>query len=130
MNDDAAPGGHPLGGDELDYTLVPARIAELAERLERYHDREVVATVGELLDWIDAFHLTGLRELVAMIAEWRGEIFLEHASAHPVVGLLLDGYGLSVDPASGPRGGDATGGPGVAAGSPPVAVRIGRKPQP
>lgn len=112
------------GGDELPYEEIPTRIAQLAEELEAGRDPDFATRLGELLDWIDAFHLTGLRELVAMIREWRGEIFLEHATSHPVVGLLLAGYGLGV-PGSTPPPAPAD----VTAPS-AVSVRIGRKPAP
>lgn len=87
MTDGAAP--LRLGFDEI----LP-RIAELAEGLNHHPDPTVVATVSELLDWIDAFHVQGIGTLVAMIREWRGEIFLESAATHPITGLLLDAYGL------------------------------------
>lgn len=113
------------GGDELPFEEIPARIAQLAEELEAGRDPDVVARLGELLDWIDAFHLTGLRELVAMIREWRGEIFLEHATTHPVVGLLLAGYGLGTSGAA-----PTPPGPGGPTAPSAVSVRIGRKPAP
>jgi Fe-S cluster biogenesis protein NfuA len=80
--------------DELTYTEVLGRIGELAEELTQHPDREVAEGVGELLDWIDAFHRDGLGRLVEMIRSWRGEIFLESVSADEVVGTFLRAYGL------------------------------------
>lgn len=73
---------------------VHARIAELAEALLAHPDPEVAETVGELLDWVDAFHRDGVGRLVDMIREWRGEIFLEAVDRDPVAGQLLAAYAL------------------------------------
>ena len=42
--------------DRLAFDEILPRIAELAEILSTHSDPVVVATAGELLDWIDAFH--------------------------------------------------------------------------
>ena len=88
--------GRATGGpvERLEFDEILPRIAELADSLRTHADPGVAATAEELLDWIDAFHLQGIGTLVEMVREWRGEIFLEHAGSHPVVGLLLDAYGL------------------------------------
>jgi Fe-S cluster biogenesis protein NfuA len=84
--------------EELAYEDVLARIGELAEQLTAHPDPAVAERVGELLDWIDAFHRDGLGQLVEMIRAWRGEIFLESVAGHPVTGPLLAAYGLGEDP--------------------------------
>jgi len=88
--------------DDLPYDAVLARIAELAESLTAPQTRPSSDEVGELLDWIDAFHRDGLGRLVEMIRAWRGEIFLESVSADPLAGLLLAAYDLgeAVDPSA------------------------------
>jgi Fe-S cluster biogenesis protein NfuA len=80
--------------DDLTYSEVLGRIGELAEELSEHPDRNVAEAVGELLDWIDAFHRDGLGRLVEMIRSWRGEIFLESVSADEIVGTFLGAYGL------------------------------------
>lgn len=80
--------------DELSYFEVLGRIGELAEQLTSHPDPKVAQGVGELLDWIDAFHRDGLGRLVEMIRSWRGEIFLESVSADDIVGTFLGAYGL------------------------------------
>ncbi|HEX3540298.1 MAG TPA: NifU family protein [Acidimicrobiales bacterium] len=80
--------------DELSYFEVLGRIGELAEQLTSHPDPKVSEGVGELLDWIDAFHRDGLGRLVEMIRSWRGEIFLESVSADDIVGTFLGAYGL------------------------------------
>jgi Fe-S cluster biogenesis protein NfuA len=86
-----------MSADELAYEDVLARIAALAEELTAWGDPEVSGRVGELLDWVDAFHRDGLGRLVDMIRAWRGEIFLEAVAADPIAGLLLRAYGLGED---------------------------------
>ncbi len=88
--------------DRLAFDEILPRIGELAEFLSSHSDSAVVEAAGELLDWIDAFHLQGIGTLVEMIREWRGEIFLDGVASHPVAGLLLTAYGL------GTRSDDAT----------------------
>lgn len=83
--------------DALAYGEVLQRIADLAETLIGHPDREVAASVAELLDWVDAFHRDGLGRLVEMIRAWRGEIFLEAVSADEISGALLAAYGLGVE---------------------------------
>ncbi len=80
--------------DRLAFDEILPRIGELAEFLSSHSDPSVVHATGELLDWIDAFHLQGIGVLVEMIREWRGEIFLDNVATHPVAGLLLNAYGL------------------------------------
>lgn len=80
--------------DRLAFDEILPRIGELAEFLTSHADPSVVRSAGELLDWIDAFHLQGIGSLVEMIREWRGEIFLDTVATHPVAGLLLEAYGL------------------------------------
>ncbi|HEX2064485.1 MAG TPA: NifU family protein [Acidimicrobiales bacterium] len=84
--------------EELTYGQVWERIATLAEQLLDHPDRAVSAQVGELLDWIDAFHRDGLGTLVEMIRAWRGEIFLESVARDEVAGTLLAAYGLGEGP--------------------------------
>jgi Fe-S cluster biogenesis protein NfuA len=81
--------------DRLPFDESLERIAELAEELTAHPDAG--ERVGELLDWVDAFHREGLGRLVEMVRAWRGDLFLEQAEAEPVVGLLLAAYGLGVD---------------------------------
>ena len=83
-----------VSDDRLPFDEILPRIAALAELLSAHSDPNVVATIGELLDWIDTFHAQGVGTLVEMVREWRGEIFLDHVAAHPVAGLLLAAYGL------------------------------------
>lgn len=80
--------------NRLAFDEILPRIGELAEFLSSHSDPSVVDAAGELLDWIDAFHLQGIGTLVEMVREWRGEIFLDSVATHPVTGLLLDAYGL------------------------------------
>lgn len=84
--------------EALAYEDVLARIGELAEQLTVHPDPAVAERVGELLDWVDAFHRDGLGQLVEMIRAWRGEIFLESVAGHPVTGALLAAYGLGEGP--------------------------------
>jgi Fe-S cluster biogenesis protein NfuA len=83
-----------MTAERLPFDDILPRIAELAETLSAHSDPAVVAASGELLDWIDAFHMQGIGMLVEMIREWRGEIFLDSVASHPVTGLLLNAYGL------------------------------------
>lgn len=100
----ADPADDPIGNspapgvaEELTYAGVLERITVLAELLDAHPDREVRAKVGELLDWVDSFHGSGLGRLVEMIRAWRGEIFLESINADEVVGTMLRAYGLGED---------------------------------
>lgn len=70
---------------------VAERIATLAEHLVGRDP-----AVGELLDWIDAFHRDGIGRLVELARQWRGEVFLDALATDPVVGPLLSAYGLGV----------------------------------
>jgi Fe-S cluster biogenesis protein NfuA len=83
--------------DQITYPEVLNRIGELADQLMQNSDRKVAEQVGELLDWVDAFHRDGLGRLVEMIRQWRGEIFLQSVSADDVVGTFLSAYGLGED---------------------------------
>lgn len=83
--------------DEITYPEVLNRIGELADQLMQSSDRKVSEQVGELLDWVDAFHRDGLGRLVEMIRQWRGEIFLQSVAADDVVGTFLAAYGLGED---------------------------------
>ena len=82
------------GDERLEFDQILPRIAELAEALASHHDAYVASTTEELLDWIDAFHANGVGRMVEMVREWRGDILLESFAADPVVGTLLDAYGL------------------------------------
>ncbi|MBW3548395.1 MAG: hypothetical protein KY452_09720 [Actinobacteria bacterium] len=81
-------------GEQLAYPEVAARIGELAEHLASHPDPAVSERVVELLDWVDVVHRVGLSQLVEMITQWRGEIFLESAATDDVAGILLDAYDL------------------------------------
>ena len=83
--------------DQITYPEVLSRIGELADQLMQSSDRKVAEQVGELLDWVDAFHRDGLGRLVEMIRQWRGEIFLQSVAADDVVGTFLAAYGLGED---------------------------------
>ncbi|HWG72938.1 MAG TPA: NifU family protein [Acidimicrobiales bacterium] len=87
-----------MSDEELPFTEVLARIGELAEELTSWPDPAVATRVGELLDWIDAFHRDGLGQLVEMTRAWRGEIFLEAVAADEHAGALLAAYGLGEAP--------------------------------
>lgn len=76
------------------------RIAALAEELADD------PRVGELLDWVDAFHREGLGRVVEMARDWRGDIFVEALAADEVAGHLLAAYGFAPgDQAVAPGGG-------------------------
>ncbi len=74
--------------ERLELGEVLERIAALAEELVEN------PRVGELLDWVDAFHREGLGRFVELAREWRGEIFIEALAADAVAGELLGAYGL------------------------------------
>ena len=80
--------------ERLELGEVLERIALLAEELAED------TRVGELLDWVDAFHREGLGRVVELAREWRGEIFIEALAADAVAGELLGAYGLRPDDAS------------------------------
>lgn len=83
--------------NELAYGEILDRVAQLAEGLLEHPSEGVRNDATELLDWLDVYHREGLGRLVEMIRDWRGELFLEQATADPVVGELLATYGLGVD---------------------------------
>jgi Fe-S cluster biogenesis protein NfuA len=83
--------------DELAYSEILDRVAELAEGLLDHADPGVASTAEELVDWLDVFHREGLGRFVEMVRQWRGEIFLEQAALDPIVGELLTTYSLGVD---------------------------------
>ncbi len=80
-----------MSDERLEFAEIAERIAGLAETLVERN-----AEVGELLDWIDAFHREGIGRLVELARQWRGEVFLDALADDPVVGTLLDAYGLGV----------------------------------
>lgn len=82
------------GDERLEFDQILPRIAELAEALVGHDDADVAGTAEELLDWIDVFHANGVGRMVEMVREWRGDILLESFATDPVVGTLLDAYGL------------------------------------
>ncbi len=83
--------------DELAYPEILDRVATLAETLLSHSDPATSKNAEELVDWLDVFHREGLGRLVEMIRQWRGELFLEQAALDPIVGELLETYGLGVD---------------------------------
>jgi len=82
------------GDERLEFDQLLPRIAELAESLTANDDATVADSAAELLDWIDVFHANGVGRMVEMVREWRGDILLESFAADPVVGTLLEAYGL------------------------------------
>ena len=86
------------GSEELAFSEVPYRISELAQELMNHPDESVAEKVTELLEWYDAFHRDGLGQLVEMIRQWRGEIFLESVARDEVAGTLLEFYELGESP--------------------------------
>ena len=88
--------------DALAFDAVLERVVELAEQLTAPGAKPTPEAVGELLDWVDAFHRESLGRLVEMVRAWRGEIFLDAASADPVAGRLLATYGLGPAVDAGP----------------------------
>ena len=80
-----------MSEERLEFAEVAERIAELAEVLVGQNP-----DVGDLLDWIDAFHREGIGRLVELVRQWRGEVFLDALADDPVVGTLLAAYGLGV----------------------------------
>lgn len=83
---------------EIDYPEIPYRISALAQELMEHEDPEVAGRVTELLEWYDAFHRDGLGQLVEMVRNWRGEIFLESVDRDPIAGTLLEFYDLGEGP--------------------------------
>jgi Fe-S cluster biogenesis protein NfuA len=83
-----------MSDDQMVYSDIMPRVAELAEELLSHPDRKVREQAEELLDWVDAFHREGLGRLVEMIRAWRGEIFLESVQRDEITGAFLDAYDL------------------------------------
>ncbi|MFT4866154.1 MAG: Fe-S cluster biogenesis protein NfuA [Ilumatobacter sp.] len=83
--------------NELAYSEILDRVAELAEGLLEHDEPDVASAAEELVDWLDVFHREGLGRFVEMVRQWRGEIFLEQAALDPIVGELLTTYSLGVD---------------------------------
>ncbi len=94
MSDSAANANGP---EELGYGEILDRVAELTTHLLDGSDASVRNAVEELVDWLDVYHREGLGRFVEIVRQWRGELFLEQAALDPVVGELLDTYGLGVD---------------------------------
>ncbi len=91
----------PYGpAEDIPYVEVLRHIGDLADELTSHPDPEVAQKVGDLLDWVDAFHRDGLGRLVEMIRAWRGEIFLESVARDEITGMFLGAYGLGEDPES------------------------------
>lgn len=89
--------GISADSDQLRYADVLVRIADLAEELISHPDKAVAEKVTELLDWVDAFHRDGLGQLIEMVRQWRGELFLESVAGDEIAGTLLAAYGLGQD---------------------------------
>lgn len=83
--------------ERVPYPQVMERVGELAESLLSNPDPHVRERAEEMLDWIDAFHREGLARLIDLIISWRGELFLETASADDVAGVFLATYDLTSD---------------------------------
>lgn len=79
----------------LQFHAILDRVAELVD--QAVQDEKTAPIIQEILDWLDAFHREGLGSLVEMIRDWRGELFLERAAAHPAINALLGFYELGVD---------------------------------
>jgi Fe-S cluster biogenesis protein NfuA len=82
------------GADELSYGELWGHMEMLADELLRHPDPEVVGQVGELLDWVDAFHRDGVGRVVEMVRQWRGNEFLNSVARDEVTGTMLATYGL------------------------------------
>jgi Fe-S cluster biogenesis protein NfuA len=80
--------------EQLSYTDIMPRVAELAEALLSHPDRQVREQIQELLDWVDAFHREGLGRLVEAMRSWRGEIFLKSVAGDDIAGPFLALYDL------------------------------------
>ena len=80
--------------EQLSYTDIMPRVAELAETLLKHPDKQVRDQLQELLDWVDAFHREGLGRFVETMREWRGEIFLKSLAGDEIAGPFLYTYDL------------------------------------
>lgn len=76
------------------HSQLASRIVELADCLTTSRDPAVRDSAAELLDLVDAWHREALLRIVAVARRWRGEVFLDALAADPVVGEVLDAYGL------------------------------------
>lgn len=83
-----------MSDDELPYNEIMSHVGELVDEVLAYPDPTVGRQVEELLDWIDVFHREGLGQLIEMVRQWRGELFLEDASRNPIIGTFLETYDL------------------------------------
>jgi len=92
--------------EQLDYHEIMPRVGELADELFNHSDPEVSGQIEELLDWVDVFHREGLHRVVDLIKAWRGELFLDEAEKHEIIGPFLAAYDLAEDPAVPGLGGD------------------------
>ncbi|MBW3611850.1 MAG: NifU family protein [Actinobacteria bacterium] len=95
MSDEPAGGAE---GEVESFAGVWRQIELVADDLLDHPDPDVVAQVGELLDWVDVFHRDGLGRLVEMIRGWRGELFLNSVAGDEVAGTMLATYGLGEGP--------------------------------
>jgi hypothetical protein len=78
-----------------------AAIAELTDELLAASGPVMRVRVQELLDLIDAYNRDGVQRLLALIRNWRGEIFLDAVARDDVAGTFVARY----DPGD-PHGGD------------------------
>jgi Fe-S cluster biogenesis protein NfuA len=83
-----------MSEEELQYDEIMPHVGQLLDELMEHSDPTVSRKVEEILDWIDTFHRTGLGQLVEMVRQWRGELFLEDAARDPIIGTFLDTYDL------------------------------------
>ena len=80
--------------EQLGYTEIMGRVAELAESLLKHPDKRVRDDVQELLDWVDAFNREGLGRMAEAMRSWRGEVFLKAAASDEIAGPFLALYDL------------------------------------
>lgn len=80
--------------EQLSYTEIMGRVAELADTLVKHPDRRVRTDVQELLDWVDAFHREGVGRMVEAMRSWRGDVFLKALAEDELAGPFLAFYDL------------------------------------
>jgi len=80
--------------EQLSYTDIMPRVAELAEALLKHPDKRVRDQVQELLDWVDAFHREGLGRMAEAMRSWRGDVFLKALAEDEIAGPFLGLYDL------------------------------------